>query len=149
MIETIAGIAFALLLICASRQGAFESWLYTLSLPLLPAIYMVFGLFSEGENVVLREFYAGVPYIALGLLVALRPFRWSAYAVAFLWFVHAFYDLYHDLFFINSGVFAWYPLFCAAVDVVIAAYIVWQARHWPDANIGKSVSRPVARPART
>ena len=117
------------------RYWKFESWSYALSLLFLPSIYMIFGVFSKGDNIILWEFYFGIPYFVLGVLLIYCSFRWSAHLVAFLWFSHAFYDFFHNSIFVNTGVFTWYPYFCAAIDFVICVYILWIAQDLPDANI--------------
>jgi hypothetical protein len=135
MIEIATGLLFAALLVYASRYWQLESWSYTLSLIFLPLIYMVFGLFSEGDDIVLMEFCFGIPYFIIATIGMLREFKGSAYVVAGLWFLHAMYDLIHNQLFINTGIFDWYPYFCAAVDFAISAYILWASRLWPSANI--------------
>lgn len=135
MIEILMGLLFAVFLIYTSRHWHLESWTYTLSLIFLPLIYMMFGLISEGENIVFMEFIFGLPYFVVALIGLLGNFKRSAYLVAALWFFHAVYDLSHGAIFINTGVFSWYPYFCAAVDFAVSAYILWFCRTWPSANI--------------
>ncbi|MFK7733734.1 MAG: hypothetical protein AB8B48_19090 [Pseudomonadales bacterium] len=135
MIEISLGVLFALLLIWASKTWKLESWSYTVSLVFLPLIYMAFGLLSEGENIVLYEFYFGIPFFLFAVLGLIFEFKWSAYLIGVLWLSHAAYDLFHAQLFVNTGVFYWYPHFCAAVDFAISAYIFWCARQWPSAKI--------------
>jgi len=123
MVEIMAGLIVAGMVIYGSRVWSIESWSYSLSLITLPLFYMLFGLFSETENTILMEFYYGIPYFAVAIFMLFRNFRWSVYVVASLWILHAFYDLFHDSLFINTGVFSWYPHFCAAVDFCIGVYL--------------------------
>ncbi|MFK8021451.1 MAG: hypothetical protein AB8B86_16935 [Pseudomonadales bacterium] len=135
MVEISMGLLFAAMLVIASRSWQLESWAYTLSLLFLPMFYMGFGLFADGDGIVLKEFLFGIPYFAIAILGLLYQFKWSAYAVAIMWLLHAVYDVVHNEFFINTGVFNWYPYFCAAVDFAIGGYILWSARQWPSASI--------------
>jgi len=43
--------------------------------------------------------------------------------LALAWTSHGLYDYYHDFFFVNPGVFSWYPAFCAVVDILVGAYL--------------------------
>lgn len=69
----------------------------------LPIIYMAFGVCSEGDYVILKEFLYGLPWIIAGILVLAYDFKYSTYVVGILWVVHGGYDLYHNYLFINSG----------------------------------------------
>jgi hypothetical protein len=138
VIEILVGLVFAILMIVASRLWDIESWSYSLSLVFLPLIYMVFGIFADGENIVLMEFYFGLPYFAIAILLLVRNFRGSVYLVAAMWSLHAFYDVFHNQLFVNTGVFSWYPYFCAAVDFSIGAYLFLFAHRWPSANMQRT-----------
>ena len=135
MIEVIVGILFALLMIVTARTRKYESWVYSLSLISLPVIYMIFGFFAEGENVILNELLYGVPFIVLGIAGFRYGFKNSAYVIGTVWFFHAGYDLFHDQLFLNSGVFSWYPVFCAAVDFSVGFYLFYAASKWPRSSI--------------
>lgn len=130
-----AGIVFALLMIITARAKKYESWVYSLSLIGLPAIYMIFGFYAEGENVILTEFLYGVPFIVFGIVGFKYGFKNSAYVIGAVWCFHAGYDLFHNLLFLNSGVFAWYPVFCAAVDIPVGLYLFYAASKWPGSSV--------------
>jgi len=135
MIELVAGILIVLPTVLLMRRQKYESWFYSLSLVSLPAIYMAFGIFSEGENVILKELLYGLPFFAIGIISLLYSFKFSAYIVAAFWLFHGAYDLYHNHLFINTGVWSWYPVFCAAVDITVATYLFFSATKWPQSNI--------------
>jgi len=139
MIELLAGILIVFPLVLLGRKNKYESWIYSLSLIILPVIYMVFGIFAEGEGVILKEFFYGLPFIAIGLISYIYGFKFSAYIVALFWFFHGGYDLYHNHLFINTGVWSWYPVFCAAIDATLAIYLFSSATKWPQTNIKLSV----------
>ncbi len=135
MFELVAGVLIVVPMVLLTRRQHYQSWFYSLSLVSLPLIYMGFGVFAHGEEVVMKELLYGLPFILTGLLALFFSFKHSAYLVAILWFGHGGYDLYHDYLFINNGVWSWYPLFCAAIDVTLAGYIFYSAKQWPQSNI--------------
>ena len=72
----------------------------------------------------LTEFLYELPYIPNGLLAWRMRSKAALLVVAIAWLSHGFYDFYHDILFINPGVFSWYPAFCAIVDVTVAGYLL-------------------------
>lgn len=135
MIELIAGILIVLPMVLLNRKQKSEKWFYSLSLVSLPLIYMAFGIFSEGKNIILMELIYGLPFILTGFICFFYGFKYSAYLVAAVWLAHGGYDLYHNNLFINTGVWSWYPVFCAAIDVTLFLYLMYSATKWPQSNI--------------
>ena len=73
---------------------------------------------------VLYELLYGLPFIMTGLLVWRMRSKNALIIVALAWMSHGVYDFYHDHFFLISGVFNWYPAFCAIVDVTVGVYLL-------------------------
>ena len=90
----------------------------------LPVYYMLFGVLAMDGTVILTEFLYGLPYILTGLLAWRIRSKAALLVVAIAWLSHGFYDFYHDILFMNPGVFSWYPAFCAIVDVTVAGYLL-------------------------
>lgn len=133
-----AGLLLGALSVWLARRLRIERWGYTLSLIGLPLFYVFFAWRSGDENTAFIEFFYGMLYLASGLVFAISRLKFSAYIVAVLWLLHAAYDIAHGHLVMNLGVPAWYPHFCAAVDVVIGAYLIWLARRLPDGDILKA-----------
>ncbi len=85
---------------------------------------MAFGLIVLDFGAVLLEFLYGLPYIITGLVLLKVRFGFAHLLTALAWLSHGLYDYYHDLFFVNPGVFGWYPAFCALVDIAIGGYLL-------------------------
>ena len=100
-------------------QGGLAVFLIT-----LPVYYMLFGVLAMDGRVILTEFFYGLPYILTGLLAWRMRSKAALLVVAIAWLSHGFYDFYHDILFINPGVFSWYPAFCAIVDVTVVGYLL-------------------------
>ncbi|MEP1470155.1 MAG: hypothetical protein ABJK25_04215 [Halieaceae bacterium] len=129
-IGVIIGLAFTLPTIYFVRRQKFDSWAWPIFLVSLPIWYMAFGLLALDGKVMLSEVIVGLPYIVTGFLVWKIKFRFAYYVLGIAWLSHGLYDYYHDVFFVNPGVFSWYPAFCAVVDVLVGAYIVLNAKQF-------------------
>lgn len=91
----------------------------------LPLVYTAFGFFATEKHAVVMELVFGVPFLCGAILALKFKAKWCLTLLAAFWLAHAGYDIFHDQWLINSGVLAWYPAFCAAVDVTIGAYLLY------------------------
>ena len=123
LIGLIIGVTFIVPTIYLIRNKGWDSLAWPLFLATLPLYYMLFGVLALDFSVVLKELLYGLPYILTGLVVWRMRSKWTLIVIASAWLSHGFYDFYHDIFFVNPGVFAWYPVFCAFVDIAVALYI--------------------------
>ncbi len=124
VIGFIIAILFTLPTIYIVRKYDFDSWAWPLFLITLPIWYMLFGLLAWDGDAIIKELLFGLPYIAVGLAVwKFRP-TLSLYILGIAWLSHGLYDYYHDWLFINPGVFSWYPMFCALVDITVGGYLI-------------------------
>ncbi|MFG2631928.1 hypothetical protein [Streptomyces sp. NPDC048473] len=133
LIGTIVGVVLGCASIVLARRVRGENWLYSASLILLPLIYSGFALAAGEGQVALREMLVGTPFIVGGVICLVFGIPLSALIVGTLWILHAVFDLIHDALFVNTGVPGWYPVFCAAIDLVVGAYILRLARRLPRA----------------
>jgi hypothetical protein len=124
IIGIVIGLIFIVPTIYVIRQRSFDAWAWPLFLVTLPIWYMLFGLLAMDGTVILNELLYGLPYIATGLLVWKMKSAPVLILVAVAWISHGFYDYYHDVFFVNPGVFSWYPAFCALVDISVGGYLL-------------------------
>ncbi|MDP3293548.1 MAG: hypothetical protein Q8M37_02270 [Nevskia sp.] len=126
MIEAIVGVLVGLGTIAFARQIRGEHWVYALSLISLPTIYAGFAWLAGETSIGFQEMLFGLPFLIGGVVLTLarQQFRWAAAIVGALWLAHGGYDLLHPQWFINPGVPAWYPAFCASVDIVVGLYLL-------------------------
>lgn len=124
IIGIIIGLIFIIPTIYIIRQRGLDAWAWPLFLVTLPIWYMLFGLLAMDGTAILNELLYGLPYIATGLLVWKMKSAPVLILVAVAWISHGFYDHYHDVFFVNPGVFSWYPAFCALVDISVGGYLL-------------------------
>jgi len=123
-IGAIIGIFFILPTIYIVQKKEMGAWVWPLFLTTLPIYYMLFGLIVMDHSAILKELLFGLPYFLTGLLAWRVKSPLTHYVLALAWLSHGFYDYYHDLFFVNSGVFDWYPAFCLLIDIAVAAYLL-------------------------
>jgi hypothetical protein len=138
VIEALIGAAVGVVTIVFARLIRGERWLYSLGLLTLPALYALFALQAGERAVGVKEMIYGVPFIVAGLVFAYASVRQSAVAVGVFWILHGLYDLAHGRLITNTGVPAWYPIFCFVVDAVVGAYLLWLSRRIPDANLRRA-----------
>lgn len=124
LIGLIIGAIFIVPTIYYVRKKQWDGLTWPLFLVSLPIYYMLFGVLAWDGSAVLNELLYGLPFIAIGLLVWKMNSKMALYIIAAGWLCHGFYDFYHDAFFVNPGVFNWYPAFCALVDVSVAMYLL-------------------------
>lgn len=143
IVGLIIGLIFVLPTIYVIEKRGYGRWAWPIFLVTLPIYYMAFGLIALDFGAVLQEFLYGVPYIITGLVLLKVRFRFAHLLIALAWLSHGFYDYYHDLLFVNPGVFGWYPAFCAIVDIAIGGYLLLNVfRYSP--RFGKSAHGPTS-----
>ena len=122
----VIGLVFILPTIYLFRKKNIERQMWPFFLITLPIYYLLFGLIVLDIEVMIKEMIYGIPFILSGMIVwrikSVAGLRW----IAFGWLIHGLYDYFHDIFFVNPGVFAWYPAFCACVDIVVGVYLLTQ-----------------------
>ena len=113
------------------------AWAYPVLLATFPVNYWVFAVHAADFSALRGEVLMGLTF----LVVAFIAFRFrSLIALLVLaagYVLHAAYDFYHDVFFVNPGAPVWWPEFCGSVDVLLGAYIAWLAFSIPG-NAGAS-----------
>ncbi|WP_123039387.1 hypothetical protein [Cohnella candidum] len=144
LIEVLVGLSLGLVTILLARKNKREGWLYSAVVILLPLIYVAFALFDGDFNAAVNELLFGAPFIIGGLACLIFRVRMSFKIIGILWFAHGLFDVVHDQLFLNPGVPEWYPLFCAAVDIVIGAYLIGLQRpRESNNNCNLSKNRPI------
>lgn len=126
-----AGVLAGLLGMFVARAVRLERQMYPGLLLLLPVFYALFAVSAGDGRASLLELAVGLPWIAVGLACLLIDVRRSALILGCLWILHAVFDLAHGLMPENPGLPSWYPLWCAAVDIVVGGYLLWLSARLP------------------
>jgi hypothetical protein len=95
--------------------------LYPVVLMVVASYYALFAILGGARQVLIIE--SAVAAVFLGL--AISGFRSTLWIVAVALAGHGILDVVHPAIYTNPGVPGWWPSFCAAFDVVAAAYLGW------------------------
>jgi hypothetical protein len=124
-----AGIAVAIIAVVTFRKmtPGKRKWGYPLLLSTFPIYYWVFAVYGSDYTALLREFVAGVLFIALSIWAyRLSSFK-ALLALGIGYTGHAIYDFGHNALFVNSGAPVWWPEFCGSVDLLFGIYLLVMA----------------------
>ena len=100
---------------------------YPLLLASFPVYYFVFAVYAGDTTAFINETGTGIIFIAISLLAIYSKRKNAALMVGAGCILHAAYDAYHDVFFINQGTPAWWPEFCGSIDLILGVYLIYLA----------------------
>lgn len=105
-----------------------RQWAYPALLASFPLFYFVFALWVNDKEALKSEFIAGFIFFVIVAIYLRFKNIWVEYLLVSGFFLHAFYDLTHDWYFINMGVPKGWGFFCALVDGLIGLYLLYYLR---------------------
>ena len=120
MIPLFIGAGLAIVLAVAAKVTRFDQdrSFYPTVLIVIATYYVLFA-FMSGEAIVEEIIVASAFFIA-AIARAMRP---VVVGVGIL--LHGVFDFLHPTFITNSGVPVWWPAFCAGVDILLGAWVIW------------------------
>lgn len=95
--------------------------LYPAILIVIASYYELFAIMGGGAALV-EELLLSAAFV----LAAIIGFRTNLWIVAAAIVGHGVQDLFHARLIENTGVPAWWPMFCASIDGVIGFYLAWR-----------------------
>jgi len=101
-----------------------RDWAYPALLASFPFFYFVFALWINDKNALKNEFIAASFFFIIVALYLRYRSLWAEYLLIAGFFLHAFYDFAHDLFFINLGIPEWWGAFSGLVNIFIGFYLI-------------------------
>jgi len=123
------GVGSAVVAVLLFRAWGIETtkWAYPVLLAEFPVNYWAFAIYGSDSAALPKELLASLAFLA----VAYIAYRFKSFVTLLLlaagYVLHAAYDCYHDLFFVNAGTPTWWPEFCGSADVVLGAYVAYLA----------------------
>ena len=120
------GVILALVLAIFATVVGFDRdrSFYATVLAVIALLYGLFGAISGSTATLLQE---GIGIIAF-LLLAVLGFKINQWILVAGLAAHGIYDFFHGDLIQDSGVPAWWPMFCLSYDVTAAAYLAWLLR---------------------
>jgi len=115
------GVALALWTVGFARVVGFDRdrAFYPVVLIIIASYYVLFAVMGESMRAVMIESIA----MTVFAVVAVAGFRFNIWLVVGALAGHGIFDLFHGQLIANPGVPPWWPQFCLAYDVVIAAAV--------------------------
>lgn len=93
----------------------------------LAVIALLYGLFAVMSGSISTLLLEGIGIIAF-LIISVLGFKISQWFLVAGLAAHGIFDFFHGHLIANSGVPAWWPMFCLSYDVTAAAYLAWLLR---------------------
>ena len=106
---------------------------YATVLAVIGLLYGLWAVLSGSTTTLLLESIGIVAFLILSVL----GFKISQWFLVAGLAAHGVYDYFHGYLFTNSGVPAFWPMFCGSYDVTAAAYLAWllRRRHSPTQSV--------------
>jgi hypothetical protein len=117
------GVGLALLTALLGRVARLDRdrALYPTLVVVIASYYILFAVMGASAAVLLVESTIATAFT----LIAVAGFRSSLWLVVAALAGHGIFDLVHSRFVNNPGVPLWWPGFCLAFDVALAACLAW------------------------
>ena len=93
---------------------------YSTVLVIIASYYVLFAVLDGSRHALVWELVIAVAFSAVAIIGALV----SPMLVGIGIFAHGLFDLVHDVLIENSGVPAWWPSFCASIDVLLGLWVI-------------------------
>jgi hypothetical protein len=119
--EYMVGVILAVVIAGAARIIGLDRGraFYPTVLIVVASYYSLFAVMGASRKVLEVEIAVGLAFSIL----ALFGFKRNMWLVAIAIAGHGVFDILHHLFIENTGVPVWWPGFCAAVDVILGAWL--------------------------
>jgi len=117
------GIGLALLTVILARQVGFDRdrVFYTTIVIVVAHYYVLFAVMGGSTRALIVESVVMTAFVA----VAVMGFKFNVWVIVAALAAHGIFDFVHGYLVTNPGVPAWWPPFCLAYDVTVAAALAW------------------------
>ena len=122
----IIGISISILVILHFKKRQLESskFAYPILLITFPFYYFAFAVYGNDAKAIPLEFLGGLIFFIIPVLSLKLSDFYKFNILALGYILHGFYDVIHNMFFINAGTPVWWPEFCGVIDIIIGLYLV-------------------------
>ncbi|WP_444926794.1 hypothetical protein ACJJI4_01360 [Microbulbifer sp. TRSA002] len=138
------GIAIVAYIIIRFKKTRLErtKWAYPVLLATFPCYYFAFAIYAKDTQALGLEILTGLAFFLIAFFSYKSSKKASALLVGLGCIIHGFYDVYHDLLFINSGTPEWWLEFCGSIDFILGVYLIYYAIKAPNKSINYAPSAP-------
>ncbi len=121
--EYFAGIIVAIIIAALASILGFDKdkSFYPVILIIIAVFYVLFAIMSGSIDTIIRESVIAFVFI----IVAITGAKKTVFIIAFGLIVHGIFDIFHNQFITNTSVPAWWPMFCAIVDIVLGTWVMY------------------------
>ena len=126
MIPVAVGLLLAVGVAALAKLTRFDEdrSFYSTVLIIIASYYVLFAVLGGSGHALVWELVIAVPFATVAILGALYlPTLVGTGIIA-----HGLFDLVHDVLIENPGVPAWWPSFCASIDLLLGLWVVTLAR---------------------
>jgi uncharacterized membrane protein len=122
--ELLIGLVLGLGTVVSARLSGLdrERGFFPILLMVIATYYILFAVMGNSSGAIMAEVVAAVIFAA----IAKAGFKFTPWLVVAGLAGHGVFDLIHGMLITNPGVPAFWPVFCAAFDVVLAAALAMQ-----------------------
>ena len=130
----VIGLAVVSYVIIRFKKKRWEKtkWAYPLFLASFPFFYFAFAIYVADFSALGKEILVGTTFFLIAYVAYKSQRKLSALLVGIGCILHAVYDYYHDIFFINNGTPSWWLEFCGSIDLVLGLYLIYFAIKVPN-----------------
>ena len=107
-------------------------WAYPVFMATFPIYYFIFAIYGSDYIALGKEMLIGIIFFILACVAYKSNRKLSVFLVAAGCLLHAAYDMYHDMLFINAGTPGWWLEFCGSIDLILGLYLVYFGLTVPD-----------------
>lgn len=128
LLAWLLGVCTSVFIIVGFKRKRWETsrHAYPLLLASFPFYYGLFALIAVDVGVLLAEAIAALPFWVLAYAGFIFPQK-LARLVGAGCVLHALYDYFHPLLFVNPGTPTGWVAFCSSIDVIVGVYLLL---HW-------------------
>lgn len=138
--EYTIGIVLALVIALLAKILEFDTdrSFYPVILIVIAMYYVLFAVMNESTGIIITELIIALVFMTIAMVGA----RVSLFIIAVGLIAHGVFDIFHNRIITNLSVPAWWPGFCAAVDVVLGLIVLFIAKRRSNKSFQPTASGP-------
>lgn len=122
LIPVVVGVLLAVAVAAIGKFTRFDQdrSFYSTVLVIVASYYVLFGVLGGSGYALVKELVVALGFSTVAIVGALYLPALVGIGIA----AHGLFDLVHDVLIENSGVPAWWPVFCASIDIALGLWVM-------------------------